>query len=243
MARSTEVAALTVGDINRDSGAVRINKAFKYAGTGWQLGPPKTKRGVRTVNVPFETLDLLDLERPHDALLFHTRRGTPYFYQEAFLLALRELIEVDDQSNVVIDRLEGKRPSPYTLRHTGISWRLLGGVPMFVVSRDVGHNSYDTTDKRYEQLDRTASAEAAQVLAAKIQRLNNLPEPTRRSQARLAERPIDQPGMHPVGIESGCGRGLLPVQVSILRLKSCRVARLRIVWGIFSGTFLRDGWR
>ncbi|WP_433600403.1 hypothetical protein ACQPXH_00580 [Nocardia sp. CA-135953] len=142
MARPSEVGALTVGDVNRDTGGVRINKAFKYTGTGWRLGPPKTRRGVRTVNVPFETINLLDLDRPHDALLFHTRRGTPiraaYFYQEAFLPALRELVEVDDQGNVVVDRLAGKRPSPYTLRHTGFSWRLLGGVPMFVVSRDAG---------------------------------------------------------------------------------------------------------
>ncbi|MGO4648657.1 tyrosine-type recombinase/integrase [Nocardia sp. 2YAB30] len=91
MARPSEVAALTVGDIKRGAGAVRINKAFKYTGTGRKLGPPKTKRGVRTVNVPFETLDRLGLDRPHDALLFHTRRGTPirpaYFYQEAFLPA------------------------------------------------------------------------------------------------------------------------------------------------------------
>ncbi|WUC08200.1 site-specific integrase [Nocardia sp. NBC_00565] len=182
MARPSEVGALTVGDVNRDTGGVRINKAFKYTGTGWRLGPPKTKRGVRTVNVPFETIGLLDLDRPHDALLFQTRRGTPiraaYFYQEAFLPALRELVVVDDQGNVVVDRLGGKRPSPYTLRHTGISWRLLGGVPMFVVSRDAGHDSYDTTDKRYGHLDRTASAAAAQVLAARIPRLKHLQDPT-----------------------------------------------------------------
>jgi integrase len=91
---------------------------------------------------------------------------------------LRELIEVDDRGNVLFDRLGGKRPSPYTLRHTGISWRLLGGVPMFVVSRDAGHDSYDATDERYGHLDRTASAAAAQVLAAKIPRLKNLPGPT-----------------------------------------------------------------
>ncbi|WP_330251066.1 hypothetical protein OG874_33465 [Nocardia sp. NBC_00565] len=112
MARPSEVGALTVGDVNRDTGGVRINKAFKYTDTGWRLGPPKTKRGVRTVNVPFETLELLDLDRPHDALLFHTRRGTPiraaYFYQEALLPALRELVEVDDRGNIVVDRLAGK---------------------------------------------------------------------------------------------------------------------------------------
>jgi hypothetical protein len=107
-------------------------------------------------------------------------RGTPiraaYFYQKAFLPALRELVEVDDQGNVLRDRLGGKRPSPYTLRHNEISW-LLGGVPMFVVPRDAGNDSYDTPDRRYGHLDRTASAAAAQVLAAQIPRLKNLPDP------------------------------------------------------------------
>jgi hypothetical protein len=31
---------------------------------------------------------------------------------------LRELIQLTDQGNVVVDRLSGKRPSPYTLRDT-----------------------------------------------------------------------------------------------------------------------------
>jgi integrase len=177
MARPAEVAALRVGDIDRDTGAVNIDKAWKHTRSGeLRLGPPKSKRGVRVVNVPLETLDLLDLDRPKDELLFHTRTGAPiraiYFYKKAFIPALRKLVLTDERGNVVSDRLEGKRPSPYWLRHTGISWRLLGGAPLFVVSRDAGHESAVITDKIYGHLDRSASADAAKIFAERLPRLH-----------------------------------------------------------------------
>ncbi|WP_036523616.1 hypothetical protein [Nocardia sp. NRRL WC-3656] len=92
MARPSEVTALRVGDINRRTGAVRITKAWKWAGGTLKLGKPKSSRGIRTVNVPLETLDRLDLNRPRDQLLFHTATGNPisvtYFYKKAWLPAL-----------------------------------------------------------------------------------------------------------------------------------------------------------
>ncbi|WP_433600333.1 tyrosine-type recombinase/integrase [Nocardia sp. CA-135953] len=176
MARPAEIAALLVGDINRDTGAVDISKAFKYTGGRLKLGPPKTQRGVRVTNVPMETLDLLDLDRPKSELLFHTYHGNPirpcYLYQKAFVPALQKLIVLDENGDVVSDELKGKRPSPYWLRHTGISWRLLGGAPLFVVSRDAGHESAVITDKVYGHLDRSASADAAKVFAARLPRLH-----------------------------------------------------------------------
>jgi integrase len=176
MARPAEVAALLVGDINRDTGAVDITKAWKYTGGKLKLGPPKTQRGVRVTNVPMETLDLLDLDRPAHELLFQTQHGNPvrpcYFYQKAFVPALKSLIVLDEKGEVVSDELNGKRPSPYWLRHTGISWRLLGGAPLFVVSRDAGHESAVITDKTYGHLDRSASAEAAQIFAARLPQLH-----------------------------------------------------------------------
>jgi integrase len=101
------------------------------------------------VNVPLETVELLDLDGPkHEPPSAPVRVGwwvTVNYYQQAFQPALRALARTDDHGNVIEDRLNGKRPSPYTLRHTGINWRLLGGVPMFVVSREARHDSYDTT--------------------------------------------------------------------------------------------------
>nr|WP_249644728.1 hypothetical protein [Nocardia sputi] len=57
------------------------------------------------------------------------------------------------------------------MRHTGISWKLQDGVPLFVVSRDAGHESVTTTDRRYGHNDRAASASAAQVIAGRLPRV------------------------------------------------------------------------
>ncbi|MEV4237055.1 tyrosine-type recombinase/integrase [Nocardia sp. NPDC049737] len=197
MARPSEVGALLVRDVDPETGAVRINKAWKDDGTRLRLGKPKSKRGIRTVNVPLETLDRLDLDRAGDALLFHTRNDTPvtayHFYKNAWQPALRRLDglsrrdftlftkkalwrgadpeELLARYSKAINSLRGKRLSPYTLRHTGISWKLQDGVPLFVVSRDAGHESVTTTDRRYGHNDRAASQSAAQVIAGRLPRV------------------------------------------------------------------------
>ncbi|MGV9678756.1 tyrosine-type recombinase/integrase [Nocardia sp. NPDC003482] len=197
MARPGEIAALRVGDVNRKTGAVRINKAWKYAGGKLKLGKPKSARGIRTVNVPLDTLDRLDLSRPRDELLFHTATGqpitVPYFYKKAWLPALNRLHALDELNfrpfntatgwagadpEVLLDRLGDavatlveKRLTPYTLRHTGISWKLQDGVPLFVVSRDAGHESVSTTDKRYGHIDRRASEAAADIIRLRLPRV------------------------------------------------------------------------
>ncbi|MCC3328217.1 tyrosine-type recombinase/integrase [Nocardia abscessus] len=197
MARPSEVGALLVRDIDPETGAVRINKAWKDDGTRLRLGKPKSKRGIRTVNVPLETVARLDLARPGDALLFHTRNDTPvtayHFYKNAWQPALRRLEALSRRDfslftkkalwrgedpelllayyGSTVNTLCGKRLSPYTLRHTGISWKLQDGVPLFVVSRDAGHESVTTTDRRYGHNDRAASASAAQVIAGRLPRV------------------------------------------------------------------------
>ncbi|WP_216918019.1 tyrosine-type recombinase/integrase [Nocardia noduli] len=197
MARPSEVGALLVGDVDPETGAVRINKAWKDDGSRLKLGKPKSKRGIRTVNIPFETLARLDLDRSADSLLFHTGERTPVtasqFYKNAWQPAMRRLDglvrgdltlftkkalwrglpaeELLETYGAAIKRMSGKRLSPYTLRHTGISWKLQDGVPLFVVSRDAGHESVTTTDRRYGHNDREASRSAAQVIASRLPRV------------------------------------------------------------------------
>ncbi|WP_280378310.1 tyrosine-type recombinase/integrase [Nocardia wallacei] len=196
MARPGEIHALRVGDIDPATGAVRITKAWKGVGTKMRLGKPKSKRGIRTVNVPLDTLARLDLNRPRDELLFGTINGTPisvvYFYKKAWQPALRRLRALAtgdlapfsrqaqwkgadaqhllDRYGQAITTLSAKRLTPYTLRHTGISWKLQDGVPLFVVSRDAGHESVTTTDSRYGHIDRRASEAAAQAIGRRLPR-------------------------------------------------------------------------
>lgn len=198
MARPGEIFALTVGDIDAETGAVRIDKAWKYAGGKRRLGAPKSERGVRTAYVPLETIGRLDLDRPSDELLFATGAGTAFMvtgvYRKIWQPALRRLealADVDDPGRnlfgkmahwtgetpaqllarfdrATIDGLLGKWLTPYITRHTGISWRLQDGVPIWVVSRDAGHESIQTTDRKYGHIDNQASLAAAERAAGRL---------------------------------------------------------------------------
>jgi integrase len=176
MARPGECNALLVGDIDRETGGVRITKAYKYDNGRLKLGPPKSQRGIRTTYVPLGLIDKLDLDRPADAPLFATQRSTPIsvglYYKKAWAPTRRKLLILDDDGRVVRDRLNGKHVTPYTLRHTGITWRLLGGVPLYVVSRLAGHESVTTTDRRYGHVNRKPGMDAAEVFAAHLPRLH-----------------------------------------------------------------------
>ncbi|MGN2638411.1 site-specific integrase [Nocardia takedensis] len=211
MARPSEVGALRVRDVHPVTGAVRITRAWKDAGSRMKLGTPKTARGTRTVNIPVQTLERLDLSRPADELLFHTRHDTPikasYFHEKTWQPALRRLDALAQaaaafergetivakghltpftkkaqwrgadpealiaQYGTAIRTLRIKHLTPYTLRHTGISWKLQDGVPIFVVSRDAGHESVAVTDRVYGRHDRRASESAAQVIAHRLPRV------------------------------------------------------------------------
>lgn len=183
-----------------------------------KLGPPKSKRGNRTVYVPLETVARLDLDRPLDAPLMCTRNGTPitvvYLHKKAFAPAVKRLRALaagdfapfdrrrahwagtDPEAllarfSTTIPKLGTKRITPYTMRHTAISWRLQDGVPIWVVSRDAGHESISTTDKRYGHIDASASAAAAQIVANRLPQLRrdvvNLDQARRRRQVRAGD--------------------------------------------------------
>ncbi|MFD3748383.1 tyrosine-type recombinase/integrase [Nocardia sp. NPDC058633] len=191
MCRPGEVFALTVGDIDPETGAVNVDKAWKYDNGRRKLGPPKSERGTRVTHVPLETIARLDLDRDPDELLFPTGVGTAFtthgFYEQVWLPAVRRLEALADREqpggklfgkmahwegetaaellarfgHKTVDRLLRKWLTPYLTRHTGISWRLQDGVPIWVVSRDAGHESVSTTDRKYGHIDTRASIAAA----------------------------------------------------------------------------------
>lgn len=195
MARPSELAALLVGDIDRETGAVRITKAFKYANGKLKLGTPKSRRGVRTVYVPLSTIERLGLDgRSPIESLFATDSGgvldvvTQYKRIWAPALGRLEALLAGDFTRFgPMARWEGLDPwtilerhgelvggavllqlSPYLTRHTGISWRLQDGTPIWVVSRDAGHESITTTDKQYGHIASEASRQAADIVSGRL---------------------------------------------------------------------------
>jgi integrase len=162
-ARFGEATALKPGDIDMAEGIVRIQRAWRYiSGEGYQLGPPKTKRSIRTINVAPNVLAKLDLSGewvftnsgkgwrggpsdPVRAQNFHSNAWVP------------GLIRAKDKGLT-------KRPRPHDLRHTNASWLIQAGVPLTVIQRHLGHESIQTTSDRYGHLDRKSSRVVADVV-------------------------------------------------------------------------------
>lgn len=162
--RYSEAAALTIGDIDADAGTVRINKAWKYTGTNERrLGPPKSRKGMRTINIPRQAITAAgDLDRPHGDLVFTTQTGGPIsaqlYHNKAWRPALKK----------VENQLGGKTPTPHDLRHTCASWMIAAGVPLPVIQAHLGHESITTTIGVYGHLDRRSAQEGAAAIGAAL---------------------------------------------------------------------------
>ena len=153
-----EATALKPADINRETGTVRITRAWKrtYDRGGYELGPPKTKRSVRTINVPTTVLDKLDYT---GEWVFTNRAGRPVrhngFHDRVWKPA------------VVRAKLDPK-PRIHDLRHTCATWLVLAGVPLPVVQAHLGHESINTTISLYSHIDRRSGEAAAAVIDAAL---------------------------------------------------------------------------
>ncbi len=161
-ARWGEATALRPGDINLTEATVDIRRAWRYVtGEGYQLGPPKTRRSIRTIDVAADTLAKLDLSGgwvftnsgrgrrgdtgPVRAYNFNHNVWTPAVFRakEAGLT---------------------KKPRVHDLRHTNASWLIQAGVALPVIQRHLGHESIQTTVDRYGHLDRRSSRVEADVV-------------------------------------------------------------------------------
>ncbi|MGB3482490.1 MAG: site-specific integrase [Mycobacterium sp.] len=154
-ARISEVTALRPTDVQRDESTVRISRAWKRGPGGYTIGAPKTKRSVRTINVPTAVLDELDYTG--EWLFTNPGRG-----RRAQGGPVRP---VNFRANVwkpAVERAALTDPQPriHDLRHTCASWMIAAGVPLPVIQRHLGHESITTTVDTYGHLDR-ASAQAA----------------------------------------------------------------------------------
>lgn len=150
-----EATALRPGDVDRAAATVRIARAWKYSpGTGYIIGAPKTRKSVRTINIPKPLLGRLDYSNDW---LFVNRTEGPIrihgFQSRVWQPALKRA-EPDI----------GKRPRVHDLRHTCASWLIQAGVPLPVVQQHLGHESIETTVGTYGHLDRRSAQAAAEVI-------------------------------------------------------------------------------
>lgn len=152
--RWSEATALKPGDVDRQGHTVRITRAWKYgSGSGYTMGVPKTRKSVRTVNVPSEVLDDLDYG---NKWLFVNRDGGPVRIHG---FTPRVWVPAVNRANL------DKRPRIHDLRHTCASWMIAAGVPLPVIQAHLGHESIKTTVDVYGHLDRDGAKAAADAIA------------------------------------------------------------------------------
>ncbi|WP_445161443.1 tyrosine-type recombinase/integrase [Mycobacterium sp. Dal123C01] len=162
-ARWGEASALKAGDINVAEGTVDIRRAWRYvSGEGYQLGPTKTRRSTRTIDVSASTLAKLDLSG--DWVFTNSGRGrrgddgpvrAHNFNPNVWVPALGR---AKDAGLI-------KRPRVHDLRHTNASWLIQAGVALTVVQHHLGHESIQTTSDCYGHLDRKSSRVVADVVS------------------------------------------------------------------------------
>jgi len=166
--RLGEALALRPGDVDRDAGTVSITRAWKYDSVaGYFLGPPKTPKSRRTINVDVPTLDKLDYSHEY---LFVNREGGPVrgggFNKRVWAPALkRAWPSVGSEGERATNPAAGVlRPRVHDLRHTSASWMIKNGTKLPVIQRHLGHESIQTTIDRYGHLERDAMEDAARAI-------------------------------------------------------------------------------
>lgn len=162
--RANEALALKPSDIDRDNSTVRITRAWKRdsSGSGYYLGPPKSPKSRRTINVPKLALDQLDYS--HDWLFVGSNGGPVRLY------SWRANVWIKTRKKALADGF-GKTPRVHDLRHTCASWMIQAGVPLPVIQAHLGHESIKTTVDRYGHLDRSSHEAAAGAIAKMLGRV------------------------------------------------------------------------
>jgi len=162
--RFNESTALKPSDVSRADNTVRIARAWKQDGTRYTMGPPKTQKSNRTVNVPKTVLDELDYS---GEWLFTTTKGKPIRLSSWRTnvwnksRARAQAIDPKDAGKAVLV----KSLTPHDLRHTCASWMIQAGVPLPVVQAHLGHESITTTVDRYGHLDRSSHEAASEAIS------------------------------------------------------------------------------
>lgn len=159
--RFGEFSALKPSDVDVKHGTVHIGRARKrtYDGAQYEIGPTKTVRSNRTINVPKDVLAALDYTGEY---LFTNTAGKPLhpasFRNNVWYPSVAKAAQVGLK----------KKPRIHDMRHTCASWMIADGTPIHVVQRHLGHESITTTIGTYGHLDRKDAEAAADSISKRL---------------------------------------------------------------------------
>jgi integrase len=163
--RWSEATALKPQAVDRSAGTVRITKAWKTGAGGYELGVPKTRKSVRTINVPADVLDKLDYTG--EWLFTNSGRGRRNPDGPVRIHSFNPNVWAPAVKRAQDAGLT-KKPRVHDLRHTCASWLLQAGRPLPSVQAHMGHESIQTTSDVYGHLDRSSGQGNADVIGAAL---------------------------------------------------------------------------
>jgi integrase len=161
--RRGELCGLKWDDLDLDGGEAHIRRNVTEADRQVHVGSPKTERGERTVSIGPKLVAALRAHRKAQAVrslegwVFPGPDGrvlAPHCLTHRFKALVRELPELPELHL-------------HELRHTAATLMLLQGIPVKIVSDQLGHSKVELTLNLYAQVlpqQRDASADAVEAL-------------------------------------------------------------------------------
>ena len=168
-ARLGELLGLQWSDITLDAGQMHIRRTLKRIDRRVTLGPTKTRRSERPVDLSRETVQVL---REHRRQQVEQRLATGAAYTDSNLVFATETGHYYDDSNLrrsfrkILQAAGLTALRIHDLRHCAASLMLKAGTPITTVAERLGHASTTTTYALYAHSVPGSQSEAAEALDA-----------------------------------------------------------------------------
>jgi integrase len=171
--RRGEAVGLRWEDVDLGTGSVRITQQIVQLGWKTEVGDPKTQHGERTISIDEATVRVLrrwrDFQQRERTTWGPDADTTGLVFTREDGTGLHPDLATDGFQR--LSRLAGLPPIRlHDLRHTAASLALQAGVPMKVVSEQLGHSSLAITADTYTSVLPAVAKAAAEAVAGVIPR-------------------------------------------------------------------------
>ena len=146
--RRGEALALRWENIDLQKQTLRVKGTLARSDGGLYLSSPKTKTSIRQLHLPQHLVDLLVSHQL--AQNAEIASAGNHYMQKGFVFATKTGEPVDPRNIQRSGHIACKKAglaavSPHTLRHSAATTMLEAGIPIHIVSRQLGHSSINVT--------------------------------------------------------------------------------------------------